>query len=110
MAATGNNPLYAYYEILRGAFEWPSLLDTLAWAVPLTGMTIVAALPLRGGMLNLGGDGQVVLGGLGAAMVALYLPAPGPVRLVASRQPRCYRRRLRGLRGLGSSAFCACRC
>ena len=35
-------------------------------------------------MLNLGGDGQVVLGGLGAAMVALYLPAAGPVRLVAS--------------------------
>ena len=84
MAMTGNNPLYAYYEILRGAFEGPSLFDTLAWAVPLTGMTIVAALPLRGGMLNLGGDGQVVLGGLGAAMVALYLPAPGPVRLVAS--------------------------
>jgi ABC-type uncharacterized transport system permease subunit len=84
IAATGNDPLYAYFEILRGAFEGPSILDTLGWAVPLTGMTIAAALPLRGGMVNLGGDGQMVLGGLGAAMVSIYLPAPGPVRLIAS--------------------------
>ena len=47
-------------------------------------MTLVAALPLRGGMVNLGGDGQLVIGGLVAALVPLYLPAPGPVAAAAA--------------------------
>ena len=42
-------------------------------------MTLVAALPLRGGMVNLGGDGQLVVGGLVAALVPLYLHFPGPL-------------------------------
>jgi simple sugar transport system permease protein len=33
-------------------------------------------------MINLGGDGQMVIGGLIAALVPLYLPAPGPVLAV----------------------------
>ncbi len=81
MLATGHDPIEAYAEIGRGALAGPNLLDTLAWAVPLVGMTLVAALPLRGGMVNLGGDGQMVIGGLVAAMVALYLPAPGAARV-----------------------------
>ena len=47
-------------------------------------MTLVAAIPLRGGMINLGGDGQMVIGGLVAALVPLYLPAPGPVLTIAA--------------------------
>ena len=58
--------------------------DTLNWAVPLVGMTLVAAAPLRAGMVNLGGDGQLVIGGLVAALVPLYLPAPGPVAAMAA--------------------------
>jgi simple sugar transport system permease protein len=84
MAVTGNDPAEVYTEVLRGAFEGPNLLYTVAWAVPLVGMTMAVALPLRGGMVNLGGDGQLVMGGLIAAIVALDLPAPGPVRLVAA--------------------------
>ena len=37
-------------------------------------MTLVAAIPLRGGMLNLGGDGQMVIGGLIAALLPLSCP------------------------------------
>jgi simple sugar transport system permease protein len=84
MAVTGNDPAEVYTEILRGAFDGPNLVYTLAWAVPLTGMTMAVALPLRGGMVNLGGDGQLVLGGLVATIVALDLPLPGPARLVAA--------------------------
>ena len=82
MAATGNDPVEVYTEILRGAFQGPNLVYTVAWSVPLVGMTMAAAVPLRGGMVNLGGDGQLVLGGLVATIVALYLPLPGPARLV----------------------------
>ena len=77
--ASGGNPLAAYWAILRGALAPTNLPDTLNWAVPLVGMTLVAALPLRGGLINLGGDGQLVIGGLVAALTPLFLPAPGPV-------------------------------
>ncbi|MGO4125610.1 ABC transporter permease [Inquilinus sp. YAF38] len=82
--AAGHDPIAVYGEILAGAVVGPNLAETIARAVPLVGMTLVAAIPLRGGMVNLGGDGQLVLGGLVAAVVALYLPAPGEVRLVAA--------------------------
>jgi ABC-type uncharacterized transport system permease subunit len=79
--ASGGNPLTAYWAILTGALAPANLPDTLNWAVPLVGMTLVAALPLRGGLVNLGGDGQLVIGGLVAALTPLYLPplAPGPI-------------------------------
>ena len=82
--ASGGNPLTAYRAIFVGALAPGNLPDTLNWAVPLVGMTLVAALPLRGGMVNLGGDGQLVVGGLVAALVPLYIPAPGPVAAAAA--------------------------
>jgi ABC-type uncharacterized transport system permease subunit len=81
---SGHNPASAYWSILAGALAPENLPDMLNWAVPLVGMTLVAALPLRGGMVNLGGDGQLVIGGLAAALVPLYLPAPGPLAAVAA--------------------------
>ncbi|MCL2893027.1 ABC transporter permease [Brenneria tiliae] len=74
---SGGDPIAAYWQIVVGALapaNWP---NTLNWAVPLVGMTLAAAIPLRGGMVNLGGDGQLAIGGLVAAIVPLYLPGPG---------------------------------
>lgn len=79
---SGGNPIEAYVQIVVGALAWSNLPDTLNWAVPLVGMTLVAAIPLRGGMINLGGDGQMVIGGLVAALLPLYVPGPGPVIIV----------------------------
>jgi len=76
---SGANPIVAYGQILLGAIDLP---NTLNWAVPLCGMTLCAAIPLRGGMINLGGDGQTVIGGLVAALVPLYLPLPGLLLMV----------------------------
>jgi simple sugar transport system permease protein len=84
MAATGNDPIDVYTEIVRGALAGPNLVYTIGWSAPLVGMTMAVALPLRGGLVNLGGDGQLVLGGIASVIVALYLPAPGTVRLVAA--------------------------
>ena len=54
---SGVNPVYAYWQIVVGALALSNLPNTLNWAAPLVGMTIAAAIPLRGGMINLGGDG-----------------------------------------------------
>ena len=73
-----HDPLSAYAEIARGSLSPAALPDTLNWATPLLGMTLAVAVPLRGGMVNLGGDGQIVIGGLiGAAsrLCTFRLPA-----------------------------------
>ena len=82
--ASGHDPLRAYADIVAGSLSLGSLPDTLNWATPLVGMTLVAAIPLRGGMVNLGGDGQLVIGGLIAALAPLALPGPGALVAAAA--------------------------
>ena len=78
----GLSPRLMFTQLIKGAVEGPQLAETVARAVPLVGMTLAAAIPLRAGIVNLGADGQLVLGGCAAAIVALYLPAPDAVRLI----------------------------
>jgi simple sugar transport system permease protein len=73
------------------------LPDTLNWATPLVGMALAAAIPLRGGMVNLGGDGQLVIGGLIGALAPIFLPVPGGLGAVAGL----------ALAGLGGGLFAA---
>ncbi len=80
--STGANPLSVYQEIVRGALVGRGLGETLSRSVPLIGMGLAAAIAFRAGLINLGGDGQMLVGGLAAALVALYVPAPGAVRAV----------------------------
>lgn len=79
MLATGHDPLAAYRAMLEGALggrRLTHLMATLARATPIVGMGLAAALALRGGYLNLGGEGQLVLGALAATLVALHAPLP----------------------------------
>ncbi len=87
MLATGHDPLAAYRAMLEGALggrQLANLMATLARATPIVGMGLAIAVALRGGYLNLGGEGQLVLGGLASALVALYTPLPGWLLLPAS--------------------------
>jgi general nucleoside transport system permease protein len=80
----GQSPITMFKELILGAFVGPQFGETVARAVPLVGMTLCAAIPLRAGMVNLGGDGQLVLGGCASALIALYLPVPEGPRIVAA--------------------------
>ncbi len=87
MLATGHDPVAAYRAMLEGALGGrgaAGLLATLARATPVVGMGLAAAVALRGGFLNLGGEGQLVLGALAAALVALHAPLPGALLLGAA--------------------------
>ena len=80
MWVTGHDPLQAYGAMLRGAFggrQAANLAATLNRAVPIVGMGLAAAVAFRAGFFNIGGEGQLVLGAITAALVALYLPLPG---------------------------------
>lgn len=82
LAATGANPLEAAGAIVTGAFGPDGIQDTLAYAVPVAGMATALAIPLRAGLVNLGGEGQLVLGAISAVAVGLHVP--GPLGLVAA--------------------------
>ncbi len=47
-------------------------------------MALAISIPFRMGIINLGAEGQMVLGGLAATLTAIHLPGPGPVVIVAA--------------------------
>lgn len=79
IAMTGHGPAEAYATLFHGAFiDYWGFATTLVKLSPLLLAGLAVALPLRVGLFNIGAEGQIYLGGLFAAVVALYGPAmPG---------------------------------
>jgi general nucleoside transport system permease protein len=75
----------AYAAMLAGAFGGPSQWrNTISVAVPVVGMALAVAVPLRAGAVNLGGEGQIVLGGITAVVVGTVVDLPMPVSLLVA--------------------------
>ncbi len=73
LALSGANPFATYAAMLKGAFgSWRNFTETLVKAIPLmlTGLGVSIAFRMR--FWNIGAEGQLVLGGVAAAWVALY--------------------------------------
>lgn len=74
-----------YIQLWNGAFGSTYLIySTLARMTPILLIALGVAIAFRAGFFNLGGEGQMVLGAMGAALTALYLPGPGFVKLLAA--------------------------
>lgn len=80
----GGNPIEAYAAMVVGAFGSTQWRNTLIVAVPVVGMALAVAVPLRAGVVNLGGEGQIVLGGITAAVIAATVDLPMPLSLVVA--------------------------
>lgn len=76
IALTGESPLVGYAEMVRGAFFASGPRSTLARSIPIIGMALALSIPFRAGVLNLGGEGQMVLGGLAGTLTAISLDGP----------------------------------
>ena len=75
LLALGVNPITAYQAMIEGAFGSPNALaDTIVKATPLLFVGVGITVAFRGGMINIGGEGQMILGGLAATTAALALP------------------------------------
>jgi simple sugar transport system permease protein len=71
----GVSPLKLYAEIYRGGFGTKfSWQNTLTKAAPLILTALCTALPARLGLIVIGGEGALVLGGLAAVCAGLMLP------------------------------------
>ena len=77
---TGRNPFQVYYQMYRGSFGTAfSFQNTLIRAAPLMLTALATALPLRLGLVGLGGEGAMVMGGLAAAAAAVGLTGHSPL-------------------------------
>ncbi|HIP96609.1 MAG TPA: ABC transporter permease [Anaerolineae bacterium] len=70
----GANPIEAYSAMANGAFgNLNALADTLVKATPLLFVGLGICIAFRGGVLNIGGEGQLVAGAVAATALALSL-------------------------------------
>ena len=76
----GASPVETWVLLFKGAFgDWFSWQNTLTRAAPLMLTALCVALPARAGLIIIGGEGAVVLGGLAAAAVPYLMPLPGNI-------------------------------
>lgn len=81
IAMLGKSPADLFDLIWRGGFgSWFSIKNTLSRAAPLLLAALCVALPARLGLVVIGGEGAIVLGGVAAAAAATLL-AGAPVYL-----------------------------
>ena len=79
LAIDGLNPLDVYAEMFRGAFgTWFSFQNTLQRSAPLMLTALCTALPAQLGLVVIGGEGALVVGGVAAAVAGLALPHASP--------------------------------
>ncbi len=75
MLALGANPLTGYQALLTGAFGGSyALSSTAVQAVPLLLVGVGICIAFRANVFNIGGEGQIAMGGLAGAATALALP------------------------------------
>ncbi|WP_156286293.1 ABC transporter permease [Oceanivirga salmonicida] len=79
IALKGVNPLEAYGSMMKAAFYQTStrypfngLAKTLVYATPLLFSALAVMISFKAGMFNIGVQGQMMAGGLGATLVGIY--------------------------------------
>ena len=80
----GASPLAVYQAIYKAAFgSWYSFQNTLVRASPLMLTALCTALPARLGLIIIGNEGALVIGGLGATATGLALASAPPAVALA---------------------------
>ena len=77
VAFAGVSPVEVWRLLFKGAFgDWFSWQNTLQRAAPLMLTALCVAIPARAGLVIIGGEGALVLGGLACAALPYGLPLP----------------------------------
>lgn len=79
----GGDPVSAYSALLDGAFGTPLAFgEVLAQATPLLIIGLGLALAFRGGVYNIGAEGQLFVGALAGGSAAIALPSDSGTLLI----------------------------
>lgn len=81
MLALGANPLRGYAAMIGGAIgSWDAAADTAIKAMPLMLVGVGISIAFRTGVINIGGEGQIIAGAITSTLVALAVPGlPRPM-------------------------------
>ena len=82
VAIKGKNPLAALWDMVHATADSRSMGDVLVRATPFVLAGLAVAIPARAGMVNVGGEGQIVVGAVAAAGVGLAIDQDAPGALV----------------------------
>lgn len=75
IAVAGGDPFLAYIGLVEGAFGSPrALSETAIWATPYIFAGLAVALAFKGGLFNIGAEGQLAFGAVAAAWIGYALP------------------------------------
>jgi len=79
----GKNPILSYSFLLKGAFGNSAAVgETLVKATPLAFTGLCTVFAYRCGMINLGGEGQFIIGSVGTAWFALTMTSLPPLIVI----------------------------
>jgi general nucleoside transport system permease protein len=83
VALVGQSPVEVLSVLIHGAFGTPRGLSyTLYYTTTFIFTGLAVAVAFHGGLFNIGGEGQAILGGLGAGLAALWLSNSQPAWVV----------------------------
>ncbi|MEM1940356.1 MAG: ABC transporter permease [Candidatus Caldarchaeum sp.] len=83
MAVYGYDFVKAYRALFLGAFgDFSGFLETLAFATPLIMTGLTFAIGMRSGLFNIGAEGQMYMGAIGAVFVGGMLNLPPIIHLI----------------------------
>jgi simple sugar transport system permease protein len=81
LLALGANPIDGYLALADGAFGgWNALADTALKGMPLLLVGVGICIAFRTGVINLGGEGQIIAGALVSTSLSMLIP--GTPRLI----------------------------
>ena len=81
--ALGANPISGYAALLEGAFgSTNAIADTIVKATPLLLVALGICIAFRAGVINIGGEGQMILGALSATALGLVLPTASGLLII----------------------------
>lgn len=82
-ALVGQNPFAVYASIWKSAFgSWRTFQNTLVRAAPLMLTSLCTALPARLGLVIIGNEGALIIGGLAAVSAGLAIGTAAPAGVV----------------------------
>src|SRR5665648_195846 len=77
------NPITAFGALFQGAFgDVSAITQTLVKATPLLLVGLGICIAFRGGVINIGGEGQLIAGALATSAIALSIPDMSRIALL----------------------------
>jgi general nucleoside transport system permease protein len=81
----GEDPILVFTTLLRGAFgNSERIAGSLLQATPIIIAGVAACVALRGGLFNIGVEGQLYMGGFAAAFVGFQFALPAGLHMLAA--------------------------